>query len=197
MDKYEPLKEQYPEYISLEQLRLICKIAKRSARYLLENGIIPATDTGRITWKWKIALVDVIDYLRTREQSGSMIPTGIANSKKNKKYASGSRKSFSQLVKRDQEQTVVRYFAHLCSEHDDVLTVYDIVDIIGLHKNSVQRLIQSGCIKSIANSPRFLVPKSYLLEFIGTRRFIDLQTNSERFDKILDEFKETILHQPQ
>jgi len=73
--KYESLREQYPPHISLDQLHRICGIAKRSAKYLVEHGIIPAQDTGRQTWRYKIALDDVIIYLRRREQVGSMIPS--------------------------------------------------------------------------------------------------------------------------
>jgi len=39
--KYSFLRKEYPEYVSLEQLSEICKIAKRSAKYLIENeGVV-------------------------------------------------------------------------------------------------------------------------------------------------------------
>jgi len=46
---YKNLKKQYHDVISLEQLRKICRIAKRTAKYLLDNGIIPCTNTGKKT----------------------------------------------------------------------------------------------------------------------------------------------------
>ena len=58
--KYESLREKYPEFISLDQLHKVCGIAKRSAKYLVDNGIIPYQDTGRQTWRYKIAIDDVI-----------------------------------------------------------------------------------------------------------------------------------------
>jgi len=64
---YEQLKKDYPEVISINQFYQICHIAKRSAVYLLENGIVPYTDTGKLTWKYKIKLDDVIAYI-TPEQ---------------------------------------------------------------------------------------------------------------------------------
>ena len=39
MEKYQALKEQYPDYVSLDQFYRICGIAKRSALYLVQNGI--------------------------------------------------------------------------------------------------------------------------------------------------------------
>lgn len=87
MEKYETLKNQYPEFISLDQLYRICRIAKRSALYLIQHGIIPAIDTGRTTWRYKIAIDDVITYLQRREQTGSMIrmiPMGAVTSRRHK-----------------------------------------------------------------------------------------------------------------
>lgn len=190
MKKYENLKKQYPEYISLDQLHRICHIAKRSARYLVENGIIPATDTGRTTWRWKIAIDDVIAYLQQRDKSGSMIPTGAVNSKKPKSYSTGSQSSFTQFVVPGQEKMVVEYFAFLCSEYSDVLSVHDIVNITGLHKNSLQKLLNAGYIKSISSNPRYIIPKRYFLEFVCTKRFLELRTNSKRFHKLLEDFEE-------
>ena len=56
MRKYQILKEQYLEYVSLDQLYRICKISKKSARYLVENSIAPAIDSGKETWRYKIAI---------------------------------------------------------------------------------------------------------------------------------------------
>ena len=80
-EKYIKLKEQYPEYISLDQFYQICRIAKRSARYLVEHGIVPAVDTGKKTWRYKIHIDDTITYLQQRERLGNMIPSGAVSSR--------------------------------------------------------------------------------------------------------------------
>jgi hypothetical protein len=188
MRRYETLKQQYPEYISLDQLHRICRIAKRSARYLVEHGIISAIDTGNKTWRWKIHIDDVIDYLRRRDKHGSMIPTGAANSKKDRNYATGSRRSFANLVEPGQEHMVVDYFVHLCAEYDDILTAFDIATITGLHKNSLQKLLNAGHIRSLASRPRYVIPKEYFLEFVGTKRFLEIHTGSEQFGTMLESF---------
>ena len=84
MKKYEELKKIYPEYISLQQFYQICKIAKRSAAYLLQHQIVPCIDNGKGTWRYKIKIDDVIIYLRTRDKKGSMIPRGALTTKKKK-----------------------------------------------------------------------------------------------------------------
>ena len=105
--KYESLRKKYPSYISLGQFYQICHIAKRSALYLLENGIIPSIDTGKKTWRYRIALDDVITYLRRREQWGSCIPPGAVSSRPS--TAINKRVSLSTHVKPGDEGNVYRY----------------------------------------------------------------------------------------
>ena len=186
MKKYEKLKTQYPAYVSLDQLRVICKIAKRSARYLVINGIIPSIDTGKKTWRYKISIDDVIAYLRQREQRGSMIPVGAASSHKITKHR---RRSFSQAVDPGQEQEVAEYFAHIYTDDPDVLATEDMAAMTGLHKKSFQRIVSEGHIKFLESSARYIIPKVYFLEFISSRRFIDAWSNSEDFIKILEGFE--------
>jgi len=184
--KYESLKKHYPEHISLEQLSKICKIAKRSAKYLIEHGIIPATDTGNKTWRYKIALEDVIRYLRRREQVGSMIPIGAVSSCVTPKTRKMSiRKCFAQLVESGQEAYVAEYFSFIYTDCDDILTTVDITEMTGLEKSTVLRLLKQGAIKSIETYPKYLIPKTYLLDFVVTPKFINYRTNSEHFKKVM------------
>jgi len=187
MKNYEDLKTKYPEYISLDQLYRICKIAKQSALYLIQHGIIPVIDTGKKTWRYKIALDDVITYLHRREQAGSMIPCGAVKSRPTKKVS--NRKSFSQIIKPGMEWEVVEYFEYIYSEYDDVLKTSDIVEMTGLKISTVLKLLKSGQIKSLDNRPIYLIPKQYLLEFVVTPRFIESKTISETFKKVLGGFE--------
>jgi len=185
MKKYEKLKTQYPAYISLEQLRGICKIAKRSARYLVDNGIIPAIDTGRKTWRYKISIDDVIDYLRRRDREGSMIPAGATSSRE----PCTSKRSYSQVVSRGQEREVAKYFAEVYADYPDVLTTDNMATMAGMHKKSLMRILKDGHIKVLASNPRYIVPKVYFWEFIANRRFIDAWSNSDEFIQILEGFE--------
>jgi len=184
--KYDTLREQYPEYISLDQLRLICRIAKRSARYLVSNGIIPAIDTGKKTWRYQVAIDDVIRYLRRREQWGSMIPPGAVSSRPPSEK--NHRTSLSFVTTLGDEKEIYSYFEQLYASAGDVFTVPEIIILTGLSHKTVSLMLKDGGIKSIGNSPRYIVPKQYLLEFVSSRRFIDIKSNSEAFQKIVGGF---------
>ena len=191
MEKYATLKKRYPDLFSLDELSKICKISKRSARYLVENGIIPAIDTGKQTWRYKISINDVITYLRHREKWGSMIPPGAVSSRSKNRENNiiNNRKSFSQYITAGQELDIFEYFTHIYSDFSDILTTADITEMTGLNKSTVLKLLKSGQIKSLTNSPKYLIPKKYLMEFVVTRRFIEAKTNSELFTKILGGFE--------
>ena len=63
------LKKTYPEVITKDQFYRICHVSKRTATYLLDNGFVPCTNTGKKTRKYKMRLDDVIDFLIKREEN--------------------------------------------------------------------------------------------------------------------------------
>ena len=186
MEDYTELKSKYHDFFHLDEFSRICRIAKRSARYLVENGIVPATDTGKKTWRYKIAIDDVINYLTHRDKAGSMIPPGAVSSRR-KGGANGTdgRKTFLGLVAQGQEHKIAEYFKFIYAEYGEILTTANVAEITGLHKNTIQKLAKSGRIKWLERRPTYLIPKKYLLEFVTTRRFLESRSNSETFKKIL------------
>jgi len=191
MEKYATLKNRYPDFLSLDELSRVCKISKRSARYLVEHGIIPALDTGKQTWRYQIKTDDVIRYLQLREKLGSMIPPGAVSSRTKKRNNPhfGNRKTFSRYITSGQECYVMEYFKHIYSDFDEILTTAEVVVMTGLNKSTVLKLLKAGKIKSLEARPKYLIPKKYLLEFVVTRRYIEAKTDSESFKKILGGFE--------
>lgn len=181
LKKYEKLKQQYPEYISLDQLYRICRISKRSALYLVQNGIIPFVDTGKKTWRYKIALVDVITYLRRREQLGSMIPSGSVSSRC--KRPNNPRKSYSSLVSPGNEGAIAEYFKYIYADCPSILTTADVTEMTGLCKKTILQYLKNGEIKSLGITNKYIIPKQNVLEFVASPVFIDCKSNSEAFKK--------------
>ena len=191
MNDYEALRKLYPEYITLEDFYKICRIAKKSARYLVENNIVPAIDTGKKTWRYKINIEDVITYLYRRDTIGSMIPPGSVSSHGNARYKNSriKRKSYSQFVKKGKEHKIAEYFEYIFADSNDVLTTKEVADMTGLDRTTITKYVRNGIIKAIESRPRILIPKLYLMEFVISRRFIESNSNSEQFLKILGGFE--------
>ncbi len=79
---YSHLLAEYPEKTCQDQFYRICRISKRKATWLLENGYIPCEDTGKKTRRFKIQITDVIEYLTRLEDSPESLltPPGIFSS---------------------------------------------------------------------------------------------------------------------
>lgn len=54
VSKYRYLLNQYPETVQKEQFRIICHISKRTARYLLQSGLVPCVQSGKKTRNYTI-----------------------------------------------------------------------------------------------------------------------------------------------
>jgi len=186
-DKYRELRKRYPKYVSKEQLYVICRISKRSAKYLLDNGIIPCEDTGKKTRRYRVALKDIIAYLKKRDNTGkTLIPHGEVSSK-NKK-ASSPRTSYAQAILLGQEDEVRRYFEYIFSDFPDVLSSYDVSEMTGLAYATVQRLLKSGSIRSWFVDTKYMIPKAYMLDFLGSHKFLSMKSNSISFNRVLGGF---------
>ncbi len=188
-EKYLQLRQQYPLFVSKEQLYVICRISKRSAKYLLDNKIIPCEDTGKKTRRYRVALEDVIVYLKTRDKTGNtLIPEGVLNAKRT--VACGCKASYSHVLLSGKQDELRRYYEHIFTDYPDALTPYDIAEMTGLKLGTVRRLIKSGSIRALLVGRQSVVPKEYMLDFIGSNRFLTLKSNSKEFQRILGGFSE-------
>ena len=191
MKKHDHLKDIYPEYVSLEKLYKICRIAKSSARYLVTSGIIPSIDSGKQTRRYKIHIDNVIAYLQQRDESGSMIPVGAANpNRRRESVPAQGRVSFSHLAAQGEECGIAEYFGFICADYPDILTVLDIEEITGIQGKSLLNMVKEGNLRFITDSPQYLIPKPYFMEFVATRRFLEFTTASGRFREVVEGFKE-------
>ncbi len=188
MKKYEKLKKEYPAYISMDQLYRICGIAKRSARYLIEHDIIPSIDTGRRTWRYKIAIDDVIAYLKKRERVGSMLPPGRVSSRADR-LKRARRKSYAELVLPGMEAKLIEYFEYIYSEFPDLLSLNDAAEMTGLEKSTIARIIRAGDLEGFIASQKYYIPKKRLIEYTATPKFIDCKSNSEAFRRVVGGFE--------
>jgi len=182
--EYEALRKRYPQYVSKEQLFIICRISKRSAKYLLDNGIIPCEDTGKKTWRYKVALEDIITYLKRRDETGdTQIPYGGAGSGRKKIKA-----LFPKAIIHGREDEVRRYFEYIFDDFPDVLNMYDAAEMTGLALSTINRLVKAGAINSIRVDRRPLIPKAYMLDFVTSPRYLNTRSDSTDFYRVTGGF---------
>ena len=140
-NSYQQILDEYPEYITKEQLYRICHISKKTAQNLLESGEIPCTDTGKKTHRFLIAAVDVVDYLRRRDSEPKPEP----------------------------DAGVAEQIRSALALYPDVLSVMQVSAITGRYPQTVTKWCRSQYIKSYSSGGKNHILKASLTDFLISR----------------------------
>lgn len=117
--------QQYPEYITKDQMYRICHISKKTCLFLLESGLVPNIDSGKKTRRFKIKTVDVIQYLKDRDDYPELFkaPDGFYKGKGGDKKAP----SFDEVFTQEDLIRMRQYYERLlfCRERNMFSVFYD------------------------------------------------------------------------
>lgn len=178
MKKYNKLRKQYPEIVTLEQVRIICKIAKRTAKFLLEEQIIPCCiDENRKTWKYKVHIDDVIAFLVERDKNPSL---------GRKPKTNNARTSFSRLIDGDAEkENLFQFFFERAFDYPDVLNIREASEITGITERTIKKLAHNHTLSKLPWMKEVKIPRICLLEYIQSQQYIDIWSDTEQFREIM------------
>jgi hypothetical protein len=140
---------------------MICRISKRKATWLLENGYIPCEDTGKQTRRFKIRITDVIEYLTRLEDFPEYVltPPGI--------FSSGIKhKSKHRAEVQIDKDTFIKMLKKKWSSFPDALTVDDAMQLTGHCKTTVSEWISKEKLFGVWYLNKYLILKDCLIEYI-------------------------------
>ena len=140
-NSYQQILDEYPEYITKEQLYQICHISKKSAQNLLESGEIPCIDSGRKTHRFLIATTDVVDYLHRRDNA----PRPAV------------------------DETAVEKIHAALALYPDVLSVAQVSELTGRRSSTVTKWCRLNYIENIYAGGKNHIPKASLADFLVSR----------------------------
>lgn len=140
-NSYQQILDEYPEYITKEQLYQICHISKKSAQNLLESGEIPCIDSGRKTHRFLIATADVVDYLQRRDSA----PRPAA------------------------DETAVEKIHAALALYPDMLSVAQVSELTGRRSSTVTKWCRLNYIENIYAGGKNHIPKASLADFLVSR----------------------------
>ena len=140
-NSYQQILEEYPEFITKEQLYQICHISKKSAQNLLESGEIPCVDSGRKTHRFLIATADVVDYLHRRDNA----PRPAA------------------------DETAVEKIHAALALYPDMLSVAQVSELTGRRSSTVTKWCRLNYIENIYAGGKNHIPKASLADFLVSR----------------------------
>jgi len=135
---YIQLLKDYPDVMSLDQMRIVCHMSKKTARLLLQNGYIPHTNTGKKTHTYLIAKSAIINYFTGRESTP-------------KKYL--KTKTQSSIFTTPEE-------------YPDVLDVYQAAAISGVTIKTVTAWARKNHFESFIRNNAYHIPKVSLMEYL-------------------------------
>ena len=129
--------QQYPEYITKDQMYRICHISKKTCLFLLESGLVPNIDNGKKTRRFKIKTVDVIQNLKDRDDYPELFkaPDGFYKGKGGDKKAL----SFDEVFTHEDLIRMRQYYERLLKNNPDVMSGEQVAQFTGYSKNWVSR----------------------------------------------------------
>lgn len=176
---YSYLLAEYPEKICQDQLYRICRISKRKATWLLENGYIPCEDTGKKTRRFKIRITDVIEYLTRLENSPESLltPPGI--------FSSGIKyKPRHRAELQIDSGKFIEVLKKRWNSFPDALTVGDVIKLTGYSQTAISEWISKEKLFGVWYYKKYLIPKECLIEYMATKAHRIHQKSKKHMDLI-------------
>ena len=177
--QYDPKEfKKYPEVMSKEQLYKVCHVAKRTATYLLQSGLIPNTYTGKQTRCYQIKKSDVIAFLEDREVNPDkyILPKMLESTgKKNPVY------KIRILPGETFSRAKIRaFYENDLKKEKDVLTVADVVRITGYRRTTVSSWVRNNRLNGFLTGGKLMIPKTYLLDFLSDGWYNSLARKTQK-----------------
>ena len=159
--------QQYPEYITKDQMYRICHISKKTCLFLLESGLVPNIDSGKKTRRFKIKTVDVIQYLKDRDDYPELFkaPDGFYKGKGGDKKAP----SFDEVFTQEDLIRMRQYYERLLKNNPDVMSVEQVAQFTGWKRvrkygayctgitQNVDDLLQSHTARTMLANSEFII----------------------------------------
>lgn len=151
------LLKEYPPVVTLDQVYRICHISKRKGRWLLENGVIPCTDTGRKTHRFRVKMTDVVAFLERRDNDSVTIPRGIFSNRR------AYRKEAPPIV---DERRFHAYLEREWAALPDALPAREVAKLLGYHRTTVNGWAEERNLPSIRYFGETVFAKEHLTAFL-------------------------------
>ncbi|MDO4833906.1 MAG: helix-turn-helix domain-containing protein [Bacillota bacterium] len=168
---YSELLQQFPEYMTKNQMYKVCHISKKTCLFLLENGLVPCIDSGKKTRRFKIETNAVVHYLEDRELRPELYRPPEGFYKKKQSELNRALTEVDLLIMR-------KFYEAALKRYPDVLTTKQISKFTGYRVSSVVRWCSKQQLKNFYIKRRLYIPKEYLIDFLVSWHFIGISVKS-------------------
>ena len=182
----EMIRKTYPKIISKDQVYRICHISKATALYLLQSGLIPCTNSGKKTRKYRVELEDVITYLQKREICPIEYKPPEGYYKDTSQPTNRHRRHIHIPMKRISDART--YLEEKLRNYDEVMTTAQVSQFLGYSQKTVVSWHEKKETKSFMIKGRLMFPKEYLIDFIVSDRCNYISQKSNNHFVLIKEF---------
>lgn len=152
--------------ISQDEMRKMLHISKRKAKYLLDEGIIPCVNTGKLTRQYRVNLSDVEEYLK----HPYVFEVGMFTMEKPKK---ASAIQFDETIAQ-------AFYQELWCDENDMLTVNEICELIGYSRNTLYIWMKKGWVERHFLMNRMYVSKQALIKMVSSVEYMSIVHKSDK-----------------
>lgn len=162
----EEIKHNYPNILSLENIRCILHISKRKAAWMLQHGIIKCEISEKKTKQYRVKMKDLFDYLDKYEQGDPSVltPIGKFNAKKTKKPKVPKEVLPSIMFVKPPDDFRL-WLEDEWHKESDLLLSKDMGRITGYDKHTIQRWFVEKRVRSVWTQNQLISTKTWLIDF--------------------------------
>ena len=174
----------YPNIMSKEQFCKACHISKRTALFLLENGLIPYIDTGKRTRCYIIRKADVIAFAK-KQNSGFNKKAWTEHIVK-KEHLNEITSSVRIKMQLPKDPKVIReFYRNKLHDWPDVLSMAQVAEFTGYNRHTVGRWIFTGKLQALNTIHKYMIPKVWLLDLLMSENYSKIVRKTKQHRKML------------
>ncbi len=172
------------DYLSGEELYKYLHISKRKMKYLIENGYIPAVDTGKKAYRYRVVRRDAEQFKLKLEED----PSYLAPLKG--KFSSCSQCEDRFLVKptKDNSIKLKRFLTNRWKALPDALNTDDILELIGYSRKHINQMLLGPKLLVVEVVGKRYCTKQSLIEYLSSIEAMSSFQQSEKYKQLLRQF---------
>jgi hypothetical protein len=179
------IRKNYTDPLSSEDVRVILKISKRKASWLLQNGYIKCFDSGKKTRRFTVMIDDLIRYIEQVESGDLIVPSsgGMFTAKETKSHLDVV--SFPKNLPVDFRDWLEEEW----TDEKDALMQVDIAEMTGYAEKTIRRWVARGDLMCVETQSGNVIPKKSVIDYYCGKGYQTLEKCPKHIDLLKKYFK--------
>ena len=163
----EEIAQNYTAVLSLENVRVILRISKRKAAWLLQNGYIKCVINEKKTRNYEIKIEDLFDYIDKVERldPSVIIPVGLFSSSA-KSHRNQSTVVAPQIIHHQPPAEFKQWLMNEWKNISELVLPKDVSQLIGYTEKTIQKWCRTKRLKTAWTQNSMFTTKCWIIDFL-------------------------------